>query len=153
MIWNKYGNKKVTTPDGTFDSKGEHLRWLFLKDAERRGEIRDLRRQVTYQLVPAMHYTETVHLKTKDKQVQRVWTRPVTYTADFVYKILDKSVDSALGPIEFWTTVVEDFKGMPNDRWQMKKALMAFVHGIYVREVKRPAEPITQPNNPYHEQD
>ena len=23
-----------------------------------------------------------------------------------------------------------------------KKALMAFVHGIYVREVKRPAEPI-----------
>jgi hypothetical protein len=31
---------------------------------------------------------------------------------------------------------------MPNDRWPMKKALMAFVHGIYVREVRRPAEPI-----------
>ena len=39
-------------------------------------------------------------------------------------------------------TIVEDFKGQPNDRWPIKKALMAFVHGIYVREVKRPAEPI-----------
>ena len=135
-MWNKYGNKKVTTAEGTFDSKGEHQRWLFLRDAERRGEIRDLRRQVTYQLVPAMHYTETVHLKTKDKQVKRVWTRPVTYTADFVYKRRE------LLTVGVWEEVVEDFKGMPNDRWQMKKALMAFVHGIYVREVKRPAEPI-----------
>ena len=130
-MWNKYGNRKVETADGTFDSRGEYQRWLFLRDAERRGEIRDLKRQVTYQLVPAMHCTETVHLKTKDKQVQRVWTRAVTYTADFVYDYMG-------------ATVVEDFKGMPNDRWQMKKALMAFVHGIYVREVKRPAEPLKQ---------
>ena len=42
---------------------------------------------------------------------------------------------------------VEDFKGMPNDRWPIKKALMAFVHGIYVREVKRPAEPINAQDN------
>ena len=132
-MWNKYGNKKVETPDGAFDSKGEHLRWLFLKDAERRGEISGLRRQVTYTLVPPVHYYQTVHLKTKDKQVERTWTREVTYTADFVYE-------------HDGTTVVEDFKGMPNDRWQMKKALMAFVHGIYVREVKRPAEPLKQLN-------
>ena len=132
-MWNKYGNKKVETLDGTFDSKGEHLRWLFLKDAERRGEISGLRRQVTYTLVPPVHYTKTVQLKTKEKQVERVWTREVTYTADFVYE-LDGD------------TVVEDFKGMPNDRWQMKKALMAFVHGIYVREVKRPAEPLKLSN-------
>lgn len=132
-MWNKYGNKKVETLDGIFDSKGEHLRWLFLKDAERRGEITSLRRQVTYTLVPPVHYTKTVQLKTKEKQVERVWTREVTYTADFVYD-------------HDGTTVVEDFKGMPNDRWQMKKALMAFVHGIYVREVKRPAEPLKQSN-------
>lgn len=139
-MWNKYGNRKVTTADGTFDSTGEYRRWLFLRDAERRGEIRDLRRQVTYQLVPAMHYIETVHLKTKDKQVRRVWTRPVTYTADFVYKAPRRS--QIEGPCGVYETVVEDFKGMPNDRWPIKKALMAFVHGIYVREVKRPAEPI-----------
>ena len=132
-MWNKYGNKKVETLDGTFDSKGEHLRWLFLKDAERRGEIYNLRRQVTYTLVPPVHYTKTVQLKTKEKQVERVWTREVTYTADFVYDYKGE-------------TIVEDFKGMPNDRWQMKKALMAFVHGIYVREVKRPAEPLKHHN-------
>ena len=104
-MWNKYGNKKVTTAEGTFDSKGEYARWLYLKDAERRGEIRDLRRQVRFSLVPPVHYTKTVHLKTKD------------------------------------------IKGMHNDRWPIKKALMAFVHGIYVREVKRPAEPITTQDN------
>lgn len=132
-MWSKYGNRKVETADGVFDSRGEHRRWLFLKDAEARGEIRGLRRQETYELVPAMHYTETVHLKTKDKQVRRLWTRAVTYTADFVYEYRGE-------------TVVEDFKGMPNDRWPIKKALMAFVHGIYVREVKRPAEPLKQSN-------
>ena len=135
-MWNKYGNKKVTTAEGTFDSKGEYARWLYLKDAQRRGEIRDLRRQVRFSLVPPVHYTKTVHLKTKDKQVQRLWTQEVTYTADFVYVAAENA-----------QTVVEDFKGMPNDRWPIKKALMAFVHGIYVREVKRPAEPITTHDN------
>ena len=127
---NKYGNKKIVTTEGTFDSKGEWLRWCFLKEAQMNGEIHGLRRQITYQLVPPVHYAKTVQLKTKTKQVERIWTREVTYTADFVYEYMGE-------------TVVEDFKGMPNDRWPIKKALMAFVHGIYVREVKRPAEPIT----------
>ena len=129
----KFGNHKVETPEGTFDSKGEYLRWLYLKDAESRGVISGLRRQVTYQLVPPVHYFETVQLKTKSKRVERSWTRAVTYTADFVYDFNGE-------------TIVEDFKGMPNDRWQMKKALMAFMHGIYVREVRRPAEPIKSSN-------
>ena len=128
-MWNKYGNVKVTTEDGTFDSKGEWKRWLFLKDAQLRGEIHGLRRQITYTLVPPVHYVKTIHLKTKDKQVERLWTRAVTYTADFVYYYNGERI-------------VEDFKGQPNDRWQMKKALMAFIHGIYVREVKAPNEPI-----------
>ena len=125
-MWNKYGNKKVETTWGTFDSKGE---LAFLKKAEANGEISDLQRQVTFTLVPPVHITKTVQLKTKTKQVERLWTQKVTYTADFVY-------------VYNGETIVEDFKGMPNDRWPIKKALMAFVHGIYVREVKRPAEPI-----------
>lgn len=129
-MWNKYGNVKVTTEDGTFDSRGEWRRWLFLKDAQLRGEIHGLRRQITYTLVPPVHYVKTIHLKTKDKQVERLWTRAVTYTADFVYEFMGE-------------TIVEDFKGQPNDRWPIKKALMAFVHGIYVREVWKPAEPLT----------
>ena len=128
-MWNKYGNKKVETTWGTFDSKGELARWVFLKKAEANGEISDLQRQVTFILVPPVHITKTVQLKTKTKQVERLWTQKVTYTADFVY-------------VYNGETIVEDFKGMPNDRWPIKKALMAFVHGIYVREVKRPAEPI-----------
>ena len=139
---NKYGNKKLTNADGTFDSKGEWLRWCFLKDQQAKGAIRDLRRQVTYTLVPPVHYAKTLHLKTKDKTVERVWTREVTYTADFVYKVLRITDDRPLLTVGSWETVVEDFKGMPNDRWPIKKALMAFVHGIYVREVRRPAEPI-----------
>ena len=131
---NKYGNRKITNAEGTFDSKGEWLRWCFLKDQQAKGVIRDLRRQVTYVLVPPVHYAKTLHLKTKDKTVERVWTREVTYTADFVYDFRGAAV-------------VEDFKGMPNDRWPIKKALMAFVHGIYVREVKRPAEPINAQDN------
>ena len=128
-MWNKYGNKKVETTWGTFDSKGELARWAFLKKAEANGEISDLQRQVAFTLVPPVHITKTVQLKTKTKQVERLWTQKVTYTADFVY-------------VYNGETIVEDFKGMPNDRWPIKKALMAFVHGIYVREVKRPAEPI-----------
>jgi hypothetical protein len=139
---NKYGNKKLTNADGTFDSKGEWLRWCFLKDQQANGVIRDLRRQVTYVLVPPVHYAKTLHLKTKDKTVERVWTREVTYTADFVYQALRITDERPLLTVGYWETVVEDFKGMPNDRWPIKKALMAFVHGIYVREVKRPAEPI-----------
>jgi hypothetical protein len=128
-MWNKYGNKKVETTWGTFGSKGELARWAFLKKAEANGEISDLQRQVTFTLVPPVHITKTVQLKTKTKQVERIWTQKVTYTADFVY-------------VYNGETIVEDFKGMPNDRWPIKKALMAFVHGIYVREVRRPAEPI-----------
>ena len=139
---NKYGNKKVSTDDGIFDSRGEWRRWVFLKDAERRGEIKDLQRQVRFSLVPPVHYYKTIQLKTKAKQVERMWTQEVTYTADFVYKVKTKTVQTALGDAEVWSRVVEDFKGMPNDRWPIKKALMAFVHGVYVREVKRPDEPI-----------
>ena len=128
-MWSKFGNKKVTTEDGTFDSRGEWRRWLFLKEAQQNGEIHDLCRQITFELVPPVHITKTVQLKTKTKQVDRLWTRAVTYTADFIYYYNGEKI-------------VEDFKGQPNDRWPIKKALMAFVHGIYVREVKRPAEPI-----------
>jgi hypothetical protein len=139
---NKYGNKKLTNADGTFDSRGEWLRWCFLKDQQAKGVIRDLRRQVTFTLVPPVHYAKTLHLKTKDKTVERVWTREVTYTADFVYRVKTRAIHTEAGDAEIWSRVVEDFKGMPNDRWPIKKALMAFVHGIYVREVRRPAEPI-----------
>ena len=125
----KFNNKKIENADGVFDSIGEYERWLVLKDAQRRGEIFNLRRQVKYVLLPTQYRTEVVHLKTKDKVVKRVAEREVTYTADFVY---DKLLD----------VVVEDYKGYPNDRWPLKKAMMLYFHGIAIREVKKPTEPI-----------
>lgn len=136
----KFNNKRMTTPDGDFDSKGEWERWLFLKDAERRGRIAELRRQVKYVLLPTQYRTEVVHLKTKDKEVRRVAEREVTYTADFVYKVPRRTpID---GPCGVYETVVEDFKGFPNDRWPLKKAMMLYFHGVSVREVKKPTEPV-----------
>ena len=144
----KFNNKKVETPEGVFDSKGEWQRWLFLKEAERRGEISNLRRQVKYTLIPTQYRTEIVHLKTKDKEVKRVAEREVTYTADFVYeKPTNRTfnvslLDEVVGFGHFMETVVEDFKGFPNDRWPLKKAMMLYFHGVAIREVKKPGEPI-----------
>lgn len=139
----KFNNKKMDTPDGVFDSKGEWQRWLFLKDQERQGIIKDLERQVKFVLIPTQYRDEVVHLKTKDKIVKRVAEREVTYTADFVYRKKTKEIENNLmGHIEEWSRVVEDFKGFPNDRWPLKKAMMLYFHGIAIREVKKPTEPI-----------
>ena len=136
----KFNNKKFENEDGKWDSKGEYERWLFLKDAQRNGQIIDLRRQVKFVLIPTQYRTEIVHLKTKDKEVRRVAEREITYTADFVYEIPRRTpID---GPCGVYETVVEDFKGFPNDRWPLKKAMMLYFHGITVREVKKPTEPI-----------
>lgn len=139
----KFNNKKMETPDGVFDSKGEWQRWLFLKDEERRGAIMDLERQVKFVLLPTQYRDEVVHLKTKDKIVKRVAEREVTYTADFVYRKLKNVVENQLmGRVEVWEKVVEDFKGFPNDRWPLKKAMMLYFHGIAIREVKKPTESV-----------
>lgn len=139
----KFNNKKMETPDGVFDSKGEWQRWLFLKDEERRGAIKDLERQVKFVLLPTQYREEVVHLKTKDKIVKRVAEREVTYTADFVYRKLKNVVENQLmGRVEVWEKVVEDFKGFPNDRWPLKKAMMLYFHGIAIREVKKPTESV-----------
>ena len=44
----KYGNKRINTKDGWFDSKGEMRRWEFLKRAEEAGEITELERQIEF---------------------------------------------------------------------------------------------------------
>ena len=136
----KFNNKKMSTPDGEFDSKGEWERWLFLKEAQKNGQIKDLERQVKFSLIPTQYRTEIVHLKTKDKEVQRVAEREVTYTADFVYK--KPRTTPIDGPCGVYETVVEDFKGFPNDRWPLKKSMMLYFHGVAIREVKKPTEPI-----------
>lgn len=125
----KYGNKKCEFQGQVFDSSLEMKRWLFLKDAERRGEISSLRRQVEYILIPAQYRTEVVHLKTKDKYVERLIEKKCSYFADFVY---DKD----------GVAVVEDTKGLRLQDYVIKRKLMLFLLGIQIREVKGPGEEI-----------
>ena len=107
---NKYKNRRITTPDGTFDSKREYERWCELKLLQRAGKICDLRRQVKYHLVPAQYN------KVRNE-------RPVDYIADFVY-------------VENGRTVVEDVKGKRTPEYIIKRKLMRYLRGITIREVK-----------------
>ena len=102
---NKYGAKKVKSPDGqVFDSHKEYHRWCELRLLERAGKISDLKRQVAYELIP----------KQKGE-------RACSYVADFVYL-----ADGKL--------VVEDCKGCRTEGYKIKRKLMLWVHGISIKE-------------------
>lgn len=109
----KYGNRKITTPEGTFDSAKEYRRWCELKIMERAGIISDLRRQVKYVLVP--------HQKGENGKIIE---REVSYIADFVYT--DKTQNK---------TVVEDTKGYKTEKYIIKRKLMLYIHGIVIQEI------------------
>lgn len=110
MSWrpSKYHAKKTTVDGITFDSRKEADRYLTLKAMEEEGLIRDLRRQVRYELVPAF-------------DVDGRHYRPVCYIADFVYR-------------EDGREVVEDVKGMVTDVYRLKSKLFARRYGIRIRE-------------------
>ena len=100
---NKYGAKKTTVDGITFDSKWEAQRWGELQAMERGGLVRDLERQIKYDIV------------VNDEKICR-------YIADFKYKIVDD--DGAE------TEVVEDAKGFETAEFKIKKKLMKAVYQI-----------------------
>lgn len=108
----KYKNIKVLDAGIKFDSKAEHKRWQYLAMLEKAGEIRDLRLQVPFELLPAQ-------VAPDGKKV-----RPTVYLADFCY------VDSG------GALVCEDVKGVSLEAWKIKKKLMLYIHGIWVREIR-----------------
>lgn len=112
---NKYRAKRTVLDGVTFDSKGESQRFAFLSLMEKRGVISNLRLQVPYKM---MHQD---HLLT-------------TYKADFVYDV---------GECE----VVEDFKSSATRTqvYMLKKKMMRIMHGIAIKEVTNPREPIDEP--------
>jgi hypothetical protein len=109
---NKYGAEATEVNGIRFDSKAEAKRYMQLKAMEKGGEIRDLRIQVAFELIPA----QVVHGRKE---------RPVKYVADFVY--LDQEGNQ----------VVEDTKSAPTKtrEYTIKRKLMAWRHGIAIREV------------------
>lgn len=130
---NKYGNTKIVSENGDkWDSKREMKRWLVLKDAERSGLITDLRRQVRFELIPAIKRTEIVQLKTKTKEVEKTEQQAITYTADFVYTKDGK-------------TVVEDIKPSPNmvpKEFMLKAKLFFWKYGFKIRLVYKATEEV-----------
>ena len=102
---NKYGARKVKAPDGqVFDSVKEYHRWGVLRLLERAGRISDLKRQVSYELIP-----------------KQQGERACSYVADFTYN-------------EDGKLVVEDCKGYRTPEYRLKRKLMLWVHGIRIKE-------------------
>lgn len=118
---NKYRNIRTEADGIVFDSKKEAKYYLYLKQLLIGGKISDLRRQVPYELVPAVYEEQIIHLKTKDKIIKKLVQRPITYVADFVY------VDNCTG-----ATVVVDVKGqkatMTKEFVLKKKMMLAFLN-------------------------
>ena len=112
----KYNAKKVTVDGMTFDSRREANRWYELKMLERAGDIKNLRRQVKYELTPAFRDYDG-----------KVFERASSYIADFVY-------EQAL-PMGLAKTVVEDVKGHRTKEYVLKRKMMMDKYGIRIKEV------------------
>lgn len=108
----KYGNIRVHIGDEVFDSRKEADRYIELLWLLKANQITDLRRQVSFELIPA--------IRENGRTVQRA----THYIADFVYQ-------------QDGQTVVEDVKSPATKTplYQMKKKLMRWQYGIDIQEV------------------
>ena len=111
---NKYGNRKVVIDGIPFDSQREANRYSELRLLLRAGEIRNLRQQVPFELIPAQRIGG------------KVVEKACHYIADFTYE--QRKGDT-------WEKVVEDAKGCRTEVYRIKKKLMLYVHGIRIVEV------------------
>ena len=109
---NKFGNQKVIANGEKFDSKRELRRYYQLLALEGAKEITELQKQIKYELQEGF------------RNFQGKWHRPITYTADFVYR--DKKYN--------WNVVVEDAKGFKTDVFKIKKKLLIkkYPHVIFL---------------------
>jgi len=106
--YRKYSNKKVVTASGIkYDSKREAKYGAELELLERCGAIRDLQRQVRFEIIP-----------------KQDGERACTYILDFMF--FDK---------EKGGYVYVDVKGMKTEVYNLKRKLMRHVHGIVITEV------------------
>lgn len=121
----KYGNIITKIGDHAFDSRKEASWYLYFRDLEQKGEIHDLRTQVEFEILPAIYETQVIHLKTKDKSVQKCVQSAVHYIADFTYK-------DAYGNL-----VVVDVKSEATRKdkvYVLKKKMMRALLGITIVE-------------------
>ena len=123
----KYKNKMVVIDGIEFDSQKEGEFYLFLKQKEKDGEIANLRRQVPYEVIPAVWEDEVRHLKTKDKFVRKCVQRAAHYLADFVYTDTATGEDVVIDVKSDYTRTLSDYR--------LKKKMMLAYNGIAIIEV------------------
>ena len=121
MPMNKYGARKITRNGETFDSVKEYRRYLELCLLEKAGEIKELKRQVPFELIPTQREPETVGARGAVKP-GRVIEKSVVYNADFTY-------------YENGRYIVEDTKGMRTKDYIIKRKLMLYIHKIKIKEI------------------
>lgn len=108
---NKYKNTKVEYKGIKFDSIKEMKHYQLLEYLQKIGEIKELKLQVPYELIPKY--------KINNKTV-----RKTTYIADFTY-ITTK--DDKLH--------IVDTKGFKTDVYRLKKKMVEYKYGVEVEEV------------------
>ena len=110
---NKYHNKKVVIDNITFDSKLEATRYQELRLLEKKGIIKDLVLQPSFDLIPTFKKGNKTYRKT-------------CYIADFSY------YDTELNK-----TIVEDTKGFKTDVYILKKKLFEYLNqDLTIREIR-----------------
>ena len=123
----KYGNKKCQYMGIVFDSKHEMERYRDLYMMQRAGEIKNLRTQVPFTLIPAQYDTSHEIYKSGPRKGEKkpgaLLERRCEYIADFVYMLPTGEC------------VVEDAKGMHTKEYLIKRKLMLYMHKIRVVEV------------------
>lgn len=109
----KYRNKRVVAGGLHYDSKAEYRRHQELMLLEHSGEIRDLRFQVPFELVPSVRFIGA-------RRAQPA----MRYIADFVY--VDKT----------GRQIIEDVKGCMTREFILKRHLMLALLGLHITIVR-----------------
>jgi len=82
---------KIIYDDIEFDSQEEVNFYIWLKEAKSAGYVKYFEYHTTsWEITPRQTYPKLVHMKTKDKVLQKFLLSPLTYTLDFVVKFNDK---------------------------------------------------------------
>ena len=105
---NKYKNKKVVYDGIKFDSKKEGAYYLKLKVLEEKGIIKNLQRQVKFELLPTFKFNGGT-------------IRGISYYADFTYIQDDK-------------LHIVDTKGIRTEVYKIKKKMMNY-KGYEIEEI------------------
>ena len=125
MRKNKYNRKKSVYDGIEFDSTLERDRYIFLKDQEKKGVIKDIKLQVNFMLQEGFVSNSIFTKKGNPSKIS-----DITYTPDFVF-LMVKTGDC-------W---IEDAKGMKTEPYQLRKKLLLkqlqLEENVYFREVTR----------------